>query len=63
MAQAAWSRTAELAAQQPPPDYAWNEYEEFLLAQIEKLQRLIAEYDTSGAVDPDAVEILSAGYT
>jgi hypothetical protein len=34
-----------------------------LCAQIEKLQQLIAEYDAAGAVDPDAVEILSAGYT
>ena len=54
---------AELAAQQPPPDYSWNEYEEFLCTQIEKLQRLIAEYDAAGAVDPDAGEIVSAGYT
>lgn len=51
---------AELAAQQPPPDVSWNEYEEFLVAQIERIQRLLDRYD---AGDGENTEVISRGYT
>lgn len=60
--QAALDRyAAELAAQQPPPDYSWNEYEEFLLAQLERLDRLIASADDRAAAA--AGEVVSRGVT
>jgi len=52
-----------LHVQQPRSNFSWNEYEEFLSEEIKTFQRLIAEYDATGTVDPDATEILSAGYT
>lgn len=56
---------AELAGQQHPPEYAWNEYEEFLLSQIEKLTRLIAEAEAAEAAQQAAEEgeQISAGFT
>lgn len=50
---------AELAAQTPPPDYSWNEYEEFLLAQLERLDRLIASTDDRAAAAEG--EVISMG--
>lgn len=58
---------AELAAQQPPPDYSWNEYEEFLTAQLQRIQDLLDRYDAGGGAaaeggDPQT-EVISGGYT
>ncbi len=58
---------AELASQQPPPDYSWNEYEEFLLAQLQKIQDLLDRYDAAGGEAAETgepqTEIISGGYT
>lgn len=59
---------AELAAQQPPPDYSWNEYEQFLLEQLQKIQDLLdkdeASLQSSLATQADAEgEVISKGFT
>ncbi len=56
---------AELAAQQPPPDYSWNEYEEFLLNQLEKVQKLLDAFDANQQQTQLAVqtEVMSGAYT
>ncbi len=53
---------ADLQARQAPPGYAWNDYEEFLLTQLERIQRLLAELDKSPG-DYDNVEVVSGAYT
>lgn len=52
---------AQLAAQTPPPDYSWNEYEEFLVAQLERLDKLIAAARQTEQEPP--TEVVSAGFT
>lgn len=56
---------AQLAAQVSPPDYRWNEYEQFLVEQIDRLDKLIA---AAAAAENDAVhredsEYISRGLT
>lgn len=52
---------AQLAAQEAPPNYRWNEYEEFLVAQIERLNRMIAEARAEALADQ--TEVISGGFT
>jgi len=52
---------AQLAAQEAPPDYRWNEYEEFLLAQLDRLDKLIAAARQSE--QEQSVEVVSGGWT
>lgn len=58
----------QLAAQMPPPDYSWNEYEEWLLDQIRKIDQILAEDDQRTAAEAQAeaeaqTEVISGGFT
>lgn len=57
--------TAKLAEIQTAPDYRWNEYEQFLIDQIEKLDKRIVETETrtNEQAAYDQGEVISGGYT
>lgn len=52
---------ADLLAQRAPADYRWNEYEEFLVTQIEKLTSMIAKARSEDSHGQE--EVISGGYT